>query len=200
MDEVSIQLGVPDDQVKAAAELYGAALGEKLTPFLGQLDRAAPFLASGLVKDRAFVALQGGRLVGIAGFELDGQGLFKITFKQMIEAYGWSALLRYLGLALLERKEEPDCLLMDGIAVADDARGRGIGSRLLNALTEHASALGKASIRLDVIDTNPNARRLYERMGFNAEKTEDIGPLRWIFPFQKVTEMRKPIDPKGTAH
>lgn len=81
---------------------------------------------------------------------------------------------------------------MDGITVEKTARGLGIGSRMIKTLFSYATATGFKSIRLDVIDTNTNARRLYEKLGFKAIKTEkslfykDIG-------FNSITTMIKDI-------
>ena len=190
-DAISIRLGVAENHIGAATELYCRALEEKITPFLGPPERAAAFLASGMVANRAFVALAGGEVVGIAGFKLAGRDLFRPSLGDFFREYGLTAPFRLAGLALLERKEEPGCLLMDGLGVAESARGQGIGTRLLAQIETHAVSLGKRSIRLDVIDTNPAARRLYERLGFVAVKTEDVGPLRALLPFRQVTEMRK---------
>lgn len=191
--EIIIQLGVPDEHVDAATELYCEAFREKLTPFLGAPDRTARFLASGLVQDRAFVALEEGEVVGIAGFKVGGRGLYEPGVSRFFAEYGWSAPARIIGLLLLERAESTDLLLMDGIAVSNSARGRGIGTRLLGAIEAHARRLNRRSIRLDVIDTNPGARRLYERFGFKAQKTSDIGPLKHLFSFGASTEMRKQV-------
>ncbi len=98
-------------------------------------------------------------------------------------------LWRGCTLSLLERPLQPDTLLMDGIFVSETARGLGIGSALLSAIKEKAAALGYAKVRLDVIDTNPRARALYERRGFIAEETSTIGPLRHVFGFRKATTM-----------
>ena len=115
--------------------------------------------------DRAFVAFLEGAVVGIAGFKIAGKGLFEPSLKTFVHEYGLSSPFRHLGLALLERREPGTCLLMDGIAVAGQMRGKGIGSRLISAVEDYAIRSGKNSIRLDVVDTNPNARRLYERIG-----------------------------------
>ena len=98
-------------------------------------------------------------------------------------------------MALLERKEDPSGLLMDGIAVSAQARGQGVGTRLLAAIEDHARVLGKTSIRLDVIDTNPDARRLYERVGYRAVRTTGVGPFRPLFQFRSTTEMKKTLAP-----
>lgn len=67
---------------------------------------------------------------------------------------------------------------MDGIAVKQDMRGKGIGTKLLDELKQYARDNGFSSIRLDVIDTNPAARRLYERQGFVLTRTGYFGYLR----------------------
>lgn len=194
--EPEILFGVPSPLRQQATALYCEALQAKLRPFLGPVDRATAFLAGCLRPDRAFVAVERETVLGIAGFQHNGDGLFDVSFREIWRAYGWSSLPRALGLASLSRRERRDTLLMDGIAVTASARGRGIGSTLLNAVAGHALALGKRYVRLDVIDTNPRARRLYERRGFVAEQTSGIGPFRLIFPFKASTRMRKRLTPE----
>jgi ribosomal protein S18 acetylase RimI-like enzyme len=78
---------------------------------------------------------------------------------------------------------------MDGIAVSPAARGRGIGSRLLEQLKQFAAHEGYRSIRLDVIDTNPRARQLYERQGFVPTRTASFRHLRWLLAFSSATTL-----------
>ena len=59
--------------------------------------------------------------------------------------------------------------MIDGLAVAPKARGRGVGAALLEAAFEHAGREGLRRIRLRVLATNVPARRLYERLGFVVE-------------------------------
>ena len=78
---------------------------------------------------------------------------------------------------------------MDGIAVHKDYRGLGIGSQLLNGVVNHAREHGFATVRLDVIETNPGAKRLYERSGFIPVRTERFPYLRWLLGFGAATTM-----------
>lgn len=192
-DSVTIRLGVPETLRAPATALYCEALQAKLTPFLGPADRAARFLAPAMRANRAFVATGKTGILGIAGFQKDGTGLFEFGLAQLWREYGVSGPVRAVGLATLNRREEKDTLLMDGIAVAAEAQGRGIGTRLLAAICDHARNLGRSHVRLDVIDTNPRARALYERQGFVAGETVGLGPFRLIFPFRAVTAMRKAV-------
>ena len=52
------------------------------------------------------------------------------------------------------------------IAVAEQARGTGIGRRLMEALMHRTHAEGHAGLAVTVSERNPVAIRLYERVGF----------------------------------
>ena len=79
---------------------------------------------------------------------------------------------------------------MDGIFVTKEARGLGLGTALLRAVKGEALKRGCGEVRLDVIDNNPRARKLYEREGFVAGNVQSLGPLKHLFGFSSATEMR----------
>jgi putative acetyltransferase len=56
-----------------------------------------------------------------------------------------------------------------GIWLAPDARGKGLGQRLLTAALAQAAARGITRVELSVRVDNPSAKRLYERCGFHVE-------------------------------
>ncbi len=51
------------------------------------------------------------------------------------------------------------------LAVLSEARGRGIGTTLIEAVTQKAKSLDCCKVTLEVLENNP-ARNLYERNGF----------------------------------
>lgn len=53
------------------------------------------------------------------------------------------------------------------LAVHADARGRGAGTSLLTAVEHGARELGCSYVTLEVDDSNPRARALYQRYGFH---------------------------------
>lgn len=59
------------------------------------------------------------------------------------------------------------------IAVLPEARGSGIGTRTLRALQRCAADQGLA-LTLSVHHSNPNARRLYQAMGFRTRTRDDM--------------------------
>ena len=104
-------------------------------------DSAADIDGWGRVGDAGLVALdEQGEPVGAAWYRL---------FKHDDAGYGF----------VDERTPELS------IAIVPEARGRGVGTRLLTALIEHARAEGFQALSLSVESDNP-ARALYERLGF----------------------------------
>ena len=55
---------------------------------------------------------------------------------------------------------------LESLAVAEHARGAGVGSLLIGAARERLRAAGAVHWTVSVLDANPGARRLYEREGF----------------------------------
>ncbi|MEV8535526.1 GNAT family N-acetyltransferase [Streptomyces sp. NPDC051211] len=195
---VMVRRGVPAGAERRAAELYWGAFGRKLGPALNPPDKGVSFLAAHLNADRAVCALLDGQLVGLAGYQLDGRALTGGSASAVLSAYGrLRGLHRILLLALFERRPAPGQLVMDGIAVDPGLRGRGVGSLLIEEVAAVAAEQACREIRLDVIDTNPRARALYERRGFTAVRTEPTPYLRRLLGFGAVTTMHRRVEANG---
>lgn len=191
-EEVIYQLGIPEPLRGQAVDLYDNAFGAKFALAIPDIDKRRNLLADALVLDFAFAAIQNDQLVGLAGFQNEQGSLTKgINLERLLQHLGWLGGLRaMLVFSLYEREPETGELLMDGIAVNQAWRGQGIGGALLTNLKKYASEQGFENIRLDVIDTNSDAKRLYERQGFVAVHTEDFGFLREWLGFGSATRMR----------
>ncbi|WP_417767076.1 GNAT family N-acetyltransferase [Stappia sp.] len=184
----------PGDEL-AATRIYADALIQKLRPFFGTVEAATSFLAPHMRRDRGISAILGGRIVGIAGYRLDGTGLFEPKWRHFRQRFGFlGTAIRMAGLAFLDKTDEDGVLSMDGIAVSGEARGKGAGTALLDEIAEVARRAGKRAVRLDVIDTNPRARALYERSGFVPEKRRELGFLAPVFGFSAATVMCRRVD------
>lgn len=183
--------------IPAAAALYWEAFKDKLGFCLAPEHRALAFLARVISPDFAIGARDdAGRLIGVAGFKTETGAFVGGGFGDLAAVYGWpGGAWRAVALSLIERGVEPGRLLMDGICVAEAARGLGVGTTLLDAVAEEARRRGASEIRLDVIDRNPRARALYERRGFQAVGDVDLGPLRRLFGFRRATTMLRATSP-----
>ncbi len=104
-------------------------------------------------------------------------------------------LWRWLWFRLGQKFVHPaaDALRVDGIAVSAAARGLGVGTQLMAALDAHARAAGLRAVELEVVDTNPDARRLYERLGFVVLREAHYGRLTAGGGFTGATYMRKEL-------
>lgn len=95
-----------------------------------------------------------------------------------------------LGYVRLQDKypfpEGAGVLSINGLAVANQARGRGIGSILMDAVTDEATRRGARKITLHVHGTNTVARRLYERHGYSVEGTH---PREFLIEGQYVDSL-----------
>lgn len=188
-----VTLGLPAHLHTQAAALFYEAFGRKLNPIIGNDDRAIAIIQEGLDPTCCISAYEGDQLLGVAGFCHGSSQLVTLRIGSLIRHFGFVKGLWRFGLSLLgKRHAQPHELLMDGIAVNGAARGRGIGTQLLDRLYQFAREHGYQSIRLDVIDTNPDARRLYERVGFMAIKTQAYPYLKSL-GFTAATTMSREV-------
>jgi ribosomal protein S18 acetylase RimI-like enzyme len=191
-------LGFDREERPQVAALYWQAFGAKLGRVMGPDARACAFFETVLNPEFSLVARgPGGVLLGLVGFKTSQGGLVDATYAQMAQSYGWiGASWRALLLSVLERDLQPSVFQMDGIFVDKAARGMGVGTALLRAVAEEATRRGLETVQLDVIDTNPRAKALYEKVGFRAGKTEHTGPFRWVFGFASATRMMLDVGAK----
>lgn len=189
---ISISQGISPEQREQAAFLYDIAFGEKLSLAIPKVCDRIKILENSMRLDFAIGAFDGTRLIGLAGFSTDEGSLTAgIDYRGLLTELGWLRGNRAaLVLSLYERTAEQGELLMDGISVDPEFRGRGVGTQLFSSLMELARNRQYSTIRLDVIDTNSGAKRLYSRLGFVEKRTEHFEFLRGLLGFGSSTTMK----------
>jgi ribosomal protein S18 acetylase RimI-like enzyme len=133
-----------------------------------------------------------GILVAFRGDEIKYLEEFMI-FKDKME------LLNFLKLSLVKpiydkitaSSIENDDLYIGNLVVADGLRGKGIGTQLLKDSFELANDKNCKRVLLDVIFENINAKRLYERTGFNVCGKKQF---KWMGKSEGTYGMEYPID------
>lgn len=182
---------LPDADIAAAAELYETAFGSKFFQSVPSRSDRLELIQKGFNSDFAFTAYDGEKLVGLTGYKTTKGNLTDgITFDKVIKKLGWlQGLWASLIFSLYDRKPVPGQLVMDGISVHADYRGQGIGTQLLQYIVDYAKEQGYQRVRLDVIDINPAAKKLYTRFGFKAVKEEKFPFLKPLLGFGGATTM-----------
>lgn len=192
---MKISRGFHPSERQRIAELYWDAFGTKLGRVMGPTPKAHRFLNAVLDPNHALNCRdEDGQLLGVLGFKTFKGALVAGTFQDMRRVYGLiGAAWRGGLLSLLERDVENERFLLDGVFVAPEARGCGVGTRLLEAAFELAQGRGYSEIRLDVIDSNPRAKALYERLGFVGGEEHHLGLLGPLFRFKSALTMVRPL-------
>jgi len=182
---------IPPQLCGRAAQLYDIAFGQKLSLAVPDNHDRLKLLTNSMQLQFSIGAFDGQELVGLAGFSTpDGALTGGIDYRGLLSELGWLKGNRAAAVfSLYERKARPGELLMDGIVVDLKYRGKGIGTQLFDHLIAFGNTNGYSTIRLDVVDSNPGAKRLYERLGFFEEKTEHFEFLRGILGFGASTSM-----------
>jgi ribosomal protein S18 acetylase RimI-like enzyme len=190
---VRIEPLLPESARTAAAELYWDAFGRLLRPVLGTSPNAIAVLADGIDPRRAIAAMDGDTLVGVIGLHYKEHAFTHLRARSLLRHYGLRGLPRLVPLVLFNGRPDRDEMRLDGLAVRADRRSQGIGSQLLREAARRAGILGIDVIRLEVVDTNPRARALYEREGYVAVRTERTPYLRRAMGFGEVTTMERRV-------
>ncbi|MEM1200146.1 MAG: GNAT family N-acetyltransferase, partial [Pseudomonadota bacterium] len=88
--------------------------------------------------------------------------------------------------ALVQMVVEPDCLLIENLAVSPEHQGKRLGSTLVRHAESQARALGLSTVRLYTNRAFGSNVEFYERHGFRIEREEPFMGGLTIY-------MRKPV-------
>jgi len=193
--ELVIHHGWANNLRQEVTAIYDEAFGQKMFLAVPSHKERQTLLAQSFKPEYSFVALYDNKVVGVAGFKTN-EGAFTdgINYADLIKSLGmlagnWAALI----FTLYERELSHGELILDGIAVHPEYRGKGVGTALLENIVSFATKSNYKTVRLDVIDSNIKARKLYEREGFKHVNTEHFPYLRWLLGFGSSTTLVRDI-------
>jgi len=154
---------VPRQEV---ARLFVESWKEDLRPLCKHMERWVHALAPALVPERVYVAVRDGEVLGMAVCSAGAHRALHVTGSDLREHLGLlrgTALYPVMSHLFHKKLRYPETTLyIEGAAVAPASRGQGIATRIF----EHLHTLPYEEFVLDVVDTNPGAVRLYERLGY----------------------------------
>ncbi len=192
---IKLQWGIPKGQYRRVARIIYDAFEHKFRYTLGPREKAITFVASQINDKFAFVALKEGQIIGLAGAKTTEGELVEIKLIPWLKTYHFRAL-RSLVVALpfLFKRKQNDVLELNNLSVTEEARGHGVGTRILKEFIRYAKSKGFLCVLLEVIDENVQAKALYERLGFKTVKHEKV-PFPWNFllGFTGISQMVYPL-------
>ncbi|MBN1810647.1 MAG: GNAT family N-acetyltransferase [Anaerolineae bacterium] len=193
-EQLEIRVGLPEQYRRRAAVLCYEAFRAKFEPILGTVEHGVAILERDLEPELVVAALAQNRLVGLVGLEYGERYFFNPRLVTFAREFGWlRGLLRCIIFSPFARHRRAGDLTVGAFAIDAPMRGKGIGTRLMEAVFDWARERSFRSLSLEVVDTNPAARRLYERLGFAPIKTQQLPyPFRRL-GFSAVTTMIKEV-------
>jgi GNAT superfamily N-acetyltransferase len=194
---------ISNSQLEQAAQIFYDAFELKilhLELFAATRDRAVRILMRSFRPDCAWYALEGDVVLGLLGLERpNGEHFLNVPWTGLQEEFGWlGALWRFGWIRFSQwfQRPRPGDLRIEAVAVVESARGRGVGTQLIEHVTRLAQQEGYRGLVLEVVDTNPMAQKLYERLGFYTVRQDWVRMFTHRAGFSRVTYMRKRIGPK----
>ena len=126
--------------------------------------------------EQGLYGLYKSKIIGGVGMNYRKKRFYYFPWKVLKKEFGffgalWRSIVQKFSVDHLKDTE----LYIGSIAVAEDYRGKGFGTQLLNAVNDFAKKNGFETIILDVVDTNPRAYELYKRYGFEVIKKRKFG-------------------------
>lgn len=183
--------GFTEDERDTVGALYWGAFGSKLGRAFAREEDGLACITASMHPARTLVARRAGAVAGICGFYDGADGALDVTWRTLRAHLPVTGALRALAvLGPLAQTKQAGVLVLDGICVAESWRGHGIGTTLLHAAIDLAASRGLGVVQLSVIETNPRARALYERVGFVGTTTQSLGFLARLYGFDRYTTMR----------
>lgn len=199
--QVEIVNRLNEEQKREVARLYYRAFVLKfrsLWMFTGNESEAVRVLRRSLRYDSGLYAVRQGRVLGFIGLE-QGDGFYAplhyAALKRVFGTVGGTWRYAAYGIYRMFHGNMPNNTVhVDPVVVSGDARGPGIGTRLFEAAFDWARRANRSRMVLEVVDTNPQAKKLYERLGFRTFKEEHLGLITKKAGFAKLFHMEKKLD------
>jgi len=188
---IQIQPTIPKNQRIIIAKIFYESFKDKFSIIFGDRKKAIRLISKLIREDRILVATKDEKVVGFVGLHYQRKNFMEFNLTEITKVYGLLAIrvLIYF-LITIFTEQKPNQLHLEVIAVTEKQRGRGTGTKLLKSTIDFAWLKKFPQIKLEVVNTNPKARKLYEKIGFKKVKDSKIPYPFYIFTgFSLITDM-----------
>ena len=173
MQKLNIEIteSINKNQRIRAIEILYYAFEQKIRALIKSKEKALAIYNKSLKNDQVFYALLDGNVVGLIGLQYKNRTFLEFKYRDLRKYFNpLQSYFIYKIYKLTSPKIKDDVLRIDSIAVDKSFRSLGIGTQLINKVFEFAKNKGFKKVILEVINTNPKAKGLYERIGFKEKK------------------------------
>ncbi len=174
---VKMERGIPEEKLGDAVDILLEAFAEKIANELRphSPEQAARIIKASINPDLGQVVLsEEGEVLGVIGIASYKKAFSHIPLALLLREFGFFGAIPRWVLVLIEdlfRAKRGEWRI-EVLAVREGFRAKGVGTMLLKATIEAAKREGVKALTIEVVDTNPGAKSLYERLGF--KKTREI--------------------------
>lgn len=177
------------------AKLLYEAFYKKMRVLIKEREKALRIIQAATNYETGFYAIYENRIVGIAGIQSKGNKYFNVKFSDLLEEFSFVnaffKLIRFRLESLSFIKESE--LEIVALSVRKEMRGKKIGTTIINEIIKYAREYEFTGLMLTVVDTNQEAKQLYERIGFNITKIKKYGFITRSAGFEAVIHMYKKL-------
>lgn len=200
-ENITLVRSINEAQKCQVAKMYYQAFAKKFSTiwlFADNEEEATKVLINSINYENGLYALCDEEVMGFVGLETGDSFYTQLTYSAFLSAFNFfDATWRVTAYGLyriFHGEIRNDAVHIDPIVVSSKARGLGIGSKLLDGTYELTRSLNKHKVILEVVDTNPDAKKLYERHGFHVVKEENLSILTKEAGFSIVYYMEKRLE------
>lgn len=169
--DIEIADSINTSQRIRAIEILYCAFEQKIRALIKSKEKALAIYNESLKNDQVFYAFLNGNVAGLIGLQYENKNFLEFKYKDLRKYFNpLHSFFIYKIYRLTSPKIKEDVLRIDSIAVDKSYRGMGIGTQLINKVFEFAKKRGFKEVILEVVDTNPRAKALYEKIGFKEKK------------------------------
>lgn len=179
---------------KAIAKIVKEGFWGKMGNFFRKVnsDEAVDILEQCITYKKGFYYKEKGHVLGAVLLETTDIPYINFSKQAKRKLGFWNGTLLQLGFATMKPKRD-DGLKLAMIAVSPEARGKGVGTKLLDYLNDITIHDGYKRATLEVIDSNDKAKDLYERMGYKCVRYSSTALFTRKMGFRGYYKMQKEI-------
>jgi ribosomal protein S18 acetylase RimI-like enzyme len=162
---------VSDRQMDSAIDVFYYAFKRKIRTLIKSEKKAKAIYKKAINHDRVLYTLVGDKVVGVIGLHYGGRNFMEFKYNDLRQQFNpFTSFFIWFFYKIVSPRATDDVLRIDSVAVDKNSRSMGIGTALIKKVFEMAREKKFNEVILEVVDTNPRAKELYERLGFKEKK------------------------------